>query len=49
MSGQNLVCYTKYLGSDPEFAYSNSAGMMGVDYGKVALPKSVKIGVNLHF
>ena len=49
VSGQNLVCYTKYLGSDPEFAYSNSAGMMGVDYGKVALPKSVKIGVNLHF
>lgn len=49
VSGQNLLCMTKYLGADPEFAYSNAASMMGVDYGKVALPKSVKIGVNLRF
>jgi len=49
ISGQNLVCISHYLGSDPEFAYSNAASMMGVDYGKVALPKSVKIGVNLQF
>lgn len=49
ISGQNLLCISDYLGSDPEFAYSNSASMMGVDYGKVSLPKSVKIGVNLHF
>ncbi len=49
VSGQNLICFTDYLGKDPEFAYSNAASMMGVDYGKVSLPKSVKIGVNLHF
>jgi len=49
VSGQNLLCITDYLGMDPEFAYSNSAAMMGVDYGKVALPKSVKIGFNLKF
>lgn len=49
VSGQNLLCLTDYLGMDPELAYSNSASMMGIDYGKVALPKSVKIGVNLHF
>ncbi len=49
VSGQNLICFTDYLGIDPEFAYSNAASMMGVDYGKVSLPKSVKIGVNLHF
>lgn len=49
VTGQNLLCLTNYLGSDPEFAYSNSASMMGVDYGKIALPKSVRIGVNLHF
>ena len=49
VSGQNLVCQTSYKGMDPEYAFSNAAYMQGVDYGKVALPKSVKIGVNLHF
>ncbi|MBP5680456.1 MAG: SusC/RagA family TonB-linked outer membrane protein [Bacteroidales bacterium] len=49
VSGQNLLCLTDYLGMDPEFAYGNSASMMGVDYGKVSLPKSVKFGVNLKF
>ena len=49
ISGQNLVCFTSYKGMDPEFAYSNAAFMQGVDYGKVALPKSFKVGVNLHF
>ncbi len=49
VSGQNLITFTDYLGVDPEFAYSNAASMMGVDYGKVALPKSVKLGVNLKF
>jgi TonB-linked SusC/RagA family outer membrane protein len=49
VSGQNLVCFTGYKGMDPEYAFSNASYMQGVDYGKVALPKSVKIGVNLHF
>ncbi len=49
VSGQNLLCFTDYLGMDPEYSYSNSTLMQGVDYGKVALPKSVKIGVNLKF
>lgn len=49
VSGQNLLCLTSYLGSDPEFASSNAASLMGVDCGKVALPRSVKIGVNLKF
>ena len=49
VSGQNLWCLTSYLGSDPEFSYSYSAAMQGVDYAKVALPKSLKMGVNLKF
>lgn len=49
VSGQNLICITDYLGTDPEFAYSNAASMLGVDYGKVGLPKAVKVGVKLHF
>ena len=49
VTGQNLLCFTKYLGSDPEFAYSYSPLMQGVDYAKVAAPRSVKVGVNLKF
>jgi hypothetical protein len=49
ISGQNLLCLTDYLGLDPEYSYSSSSAMQGVDYGKVALPKTVKVGVNLKF
>ena len=49
ITGQNLLCFTKYLGMDPEFAYSYSPLMQGVDYAKVAAPRAVKIGVNLKF
>lgn len=49
VSGQNLLCFTDYLGMDPEYAYSHNTAMLGVDYGKVALPKSVKVGVSLKF
>jgi hypothetical protein len=49
VSGQNLLCFTDYLGLDPEYSYSSSSAMQGVDYGKVALPKTVKVGVNLKF
>ena len=49
VTGQNLICLTSYKGMDPEYAFSNAAYMQGVDYGKVALPKSFKVGVNLHF
>ena len=49
VTGENLLCFTKYLGLDPEFAYSYSPLMQGVDYAKVAAPRSVKVGVNLKF
>lgn len=49
VSGQNLLCLTNYLGMDPEFAYSYSPIMQGVDYAKVAMPRTVKLGVNLKF
>ena len=49
VTGQNLVCFTSYKGMDPEYAFSNSAYMQGVDYGKVALPKAFKVGVSLQF
>lgn len=49
VTGQNLICFTKYLGLDPEFSYSYSPMMQGVDYAKATTPRSVKVGVNLKF
>jgi hypothetical protein len=49
ITGQNLLTFTKYLGLDPEFAFSYSPLMSGVDYAKATAPRSVKIGVNLKF
>jgi TonB-linked SusC/RagA family outer membrane protein len=49
VTGQNLLCITDYLGADPEFSYSYSPLMMGVDYAKATAPRSVKFGVNLRF
>ncbi|MBP3511410.1 MAG: SusC/RagA family TonB-linked outer membrane protein [Prevotella sp.] len=49
VTGQNLFCITDYLGLDPEFSYSNSSMLQGVDYAKVGAPRSIKFGVNLKF
>lgn len=50
ITGENLLTSTKYLGMDPEFAYSsNSSATQGFDYAKVMQPKSVKFGINLKF
>ena len=49
VTGQNLLCFTDYLGLDPEFAYSYSSLMQGTDYAKATAPRAVKFGVNLRF
>ena len=49
VTGQNLLCFTSYLGLDPEFSYSYSSLMQGVDYAKATAPRSVRVGVNLRF
>ena len=49
VTGQNLFCLTDYLGLDPEFSYSNSPMMQGVDYAKMNAPRAIKLGVNLKF
>ncbi len=49
VTAQNLITFTSYLGLDPEFAYSNSPMMQGVDYAKATAPRAVKVGVNLRF
>lgn len=49
VSGQNLFTLTHYLGLDPEFSYSYSDALQGVDYAKIPQPKTIKVGVNLKF
>ncbi|MDR0989422.1 MAG: SusC/RagA family TonB-linked outer membrane protein [Prevotellaceae bacterium] len=49
VTGENLLTWTKYLGMDPELAYSYSDTMQGFDYAKLVQPKAVKLGINLKF
>jgi len=49
ITGENLLTVTNYLGSDPEFSYSYDESIQGFDYGKVGLPRTVKVGFNLKF
>lgn len=49
LCAENLVTLTRYLGSDPEFSYSYSEAMQGFDYGKTAMPKTIKVGFDLNF
>ena len=49
VTGQNLLCFTDYLGLDPEFSYSYSSLMQGTDYAKATAPRAIEFGVNLRF
>lgn len=49
VAGENLFTATDYLGLDPETMYSHHASLRGFDYGKLAHPRSVKIGFKLQF
>ncbi|MCC8173509.1 MAG: TonB-dependent receptor [Odoribacter sp.] len=46
---ENLFTVTKYLGLDPEFSYSYDPLTLGMDLGKVPLPKTAKVGLILNF
>jgi TonB-linked SusC/RagA family outer membrane protein len=48
ISANNLLTFTKYLGSDPEFSTQNSVLYQGVDAGLVPLSKSYYIGLKLN-
>jgi TonB-linked SusC/RagA family outer membrane protein len=49
VAAENLFTLTKYLGYDPEFAYSYDESLRGFDYAKLALPMTLKVGFNLNF
>lgn len=49
LSGENLFCLTRYLGGDPEFAYSYDESLRGFDYAKLTMPRSFEFGFNINF
>lgn len=49
LSGENLATFTKYLGLDPEFSWSYSTQMQGIDQGKIPAGSTIRLGVKLNF
>ena len=47
-AANNLFTITKYLGSDPEFAQSNSVIGMGIDRGFMAYGRSFALGLKIN-
>ena len=47
ISALNMVTLTKYLGYDPEFAYSFAQNQMGIDYGLMPQPRQLLIGIKI--
>ena len=46
-TASNLFTFSKYLGYDPEFGYSQDQMMQGIDYGLTPQPRQFIIGVKL--
>ncbi|HPR33574.1 MAG TPA: SusC/RagA family TonB-linked outer membrane protein, partial [Prolixibacteraceae bacterium] len=49
LTGENLWTLSEYLGFDPEFSYSYVPYKQGLDFAKVPLMRTVKLGFKLHF
>ena len=49
LTAQNLLTFTKYSGSDPEFSYSYDMELQGMDMAKIPVPKFVKLGLVMNF
>lgn len=47
-AGTNLLTFSKYLGSDPEFSLSNNVLYQGIDNGMLAQSRSFHIGVKIN-
>lgn len=47
LSANNVFTVSKYLGYDPEFAYSNTHMEQGIDYGLTPQPRQFIVGVKL--
>ena len=47
-SGTNLLTLTNYLGSDPEFSFSNNVLYQGIDNGLLGQGRSFQVGVKIN-
>lgn len=47
VSANNILTFSKYLGYDPEFAYSYSQIDQGVDYGQTPQPRQFIVGIKI--
>ena len=47
-AAENLLTFTKYLGSDPEFSVSNNVLYQGVDAGLLPQSRSFHLGVKIN-
>lgn len=47
VSANNIYTVSKYLGYDPEFAYSHDQITQGIDYGSTPQPRQFIVGVKL--
>ena len=47
-SGTNLLTLTNYLGSDPEFSFSNNVLYQGIDNGLLGQSRSFQVGVKIN-
>ena len=48
VEAQNLLTFTKYLGSDPEFSISNSVFYQGIDCGNLAQGRAFIGGLKIN-
>ena len=48
VQGNNLLTFTKYLGSDPEFTMTSSVIGQGIDLGRVGMSRSIVAGVKIN-
>ena len=48
VQGNNLLTFSKYLGSDPEFSMTGSVIGQGIDLGRLGQSPSVVAGVNIN-
>ena len=47
-AGTNLLTFSKYLGSDPEFSFSNNVLYQGIDNGMLGQSRSFHVGVKIN-
>ena len=49
ITGQNVLTFTRYLGTDPEFTSNLNALLSGIDHSIYPQPRTLTFGVNAGF